>query len=88
LKFFRFKKDTVNILNFSFLFFKANLLSYFIAKLLKFHKKVKFIANQIRTCMESFRFYQLIDLSVRVSIFGKTRGIARTKAYSFSYGID
>lgn len=88
LKFFRFKKDTINIINFSFLFFKADLLSYFIARLLKFHKRIRFIANQIKNCMESFKFYQLMELSVRVSIFGKTRGIARTKAYSFSYGID
>lgn len=79
-------KDTINIINFSFLFLKSELLSRFVAKLVKFHKRVRYIANNIKNSMEGFKLYQLLRLSVRVSIFGKTRGVARTKTYSFSYG--
>lgn len=83
---FFFYKDTINILNFSFLLLKSELLSYFIAKLMKSYKNVRFVANNIKNNVQSFRGYQLLYLSLRISIFGKSRGASRTSSLTFSYG--
>ena len=83
---FKYLKDLVSILNFTFVFLKSELLSKFLAKLLKFHKSIFFIALKTKSCIKGFKFYHLKFLSVRISIFGKTRGASRTKIFTFSFG--
>lgn len=86
LRRFMFLKDTINLIYFSFMFFKSDLLAHHIAKLLKSHKNIKFIAKKIQAIISNVRFHRINSFSLRLSIFGKTGRSSRSRVYSFSYG--
>lgn len=86
LRHFMFLKDTINFINFSFMFLKSNLLANHIGKLLKSHKNVKFIANKVNALLSDIKFHKMTSFSLRVSLFGKTGRSSRSRLFSFSYG--
>lgn len=85
-RFFEFLRDTVNVINFSFLFVNSSIFSYYLGKLIKFHKNVKYIVYKVKTIVEGFRLYHLDYSSIRVSIFGKIKGVSRASSITFSCG--
>lgn len=85
-RFFEFLRDTVNVVNFSFLFVDSSILSYYLGKLIKFNRNVKFVVYKVKTVIDGFRLYHLDHSSIRVSVFGKMKGVSRTSSITFSCG--
>lgn len=86
LKFFKFLKDSILAINISLIFVKSEILAYLLGRLIRTHKKVKWIAQQVRKCMASFGYFYLLQLAVRISICGKQKAVGRSRSYSFGFG--